>query len=296
MKYKIPNSVISVCAGLPGPASAIGITTDGFWVESQVLPPGAPEAVTDRQEIPNGSGDFTLATHAVSQLNGNFQSHASWLFTNTDAQAVWLGEQSLLNQMNGSEEGGQARAGSILAFTLTEPVDYAISGSFDISALQPGGTRAELFGSLINLDGSPAPIPTTWDELQFAENFTEPMFTPTLTWKGGDGLGGDLGGTNQLTGQLLPGSYEFQMGSRIDNGLGGSGSSTFALALTPSEVLLLRTVVAAAACPMPVRPWLCWAWRSPRSVASTAGSNTKPPPLNFPKKKPVFERTGFLFM
>ena len=80
--------------------------------------------------ITPGQNAYDFNTSA--SLNGaTSSSMASWAFTNDKKQAVFSGSASLYNQGDPVVYGTLARAATSVRFTLTETVDYAISGTFN---------------------------------------------------------------------------------------------------------------------------------------------------------------------
>ena len=204
---------------------AIGITIDTLsFVESYAL---SPNGTAGQKYIstPTGSGNFVLNTTASSTRNGSARSDASWSFDNMATQATWRSSQTLSDQVQANYDGfsSSARAQSVLNFTLTEAVNYSISGLLG-GVLQAGAT-AEYFGNLVNGFGSPAPIPSTWQEDELLTASTQ-VFGTLLAWSGNE--------TGSLTGQLLPGTYAFAMTGDTRNGLGGNGQGSFRFTMTPT--------------------------------------------------------------
>ena len=202
-------------------ACAIGITSNGYAIETYAQAANAtPDS--DITFYPTGPASFTAGSTSTSSGAPGVVAtvNANYNFTNTSTQASYSGLTNMQNQ--GTEPfSSSARDLGQYFFTLTEEVDYSISGFLNVLATTRGNTTAEMRVELRNQD-------TLF-----------PYFSQDIVNAGFPGLA-NLGNnvfTGSLTGTLVAGNYIFASSSDLRNGFGGTAFSQFLLTLTPDSVV-----------------------------------------------------------
>ena len=175
----------------------------------------------DRFDFPDGDPSFITVAASTSPINQRTTiSASSWNFTNTADQAVWSGQQTLINDGAVAGFSSYASVSGAFRFLLYESVNYSVTGDLRVNLGE--GAQASTFAWIekrnLEMDGR-------WDDVYQERDLLAAPF--------GSIQFGDSAQFGTSTGVLDPGSYYLSFASWIRDGEGGSGYGNFAFTFTP---------------------------------------------------------------
>ena len=212
---KIVTLITALGLALSGRLLAIGITIEPSYPgQSTSYAQGVNESAWEgSSSYDHITNQFPLETSAVGTNDTTFASQAT-TFENTDLQAVFSFSSSQLVNRTDSYYG-QTYTGVYFYFTLTEDVNYAISGTF--------------FGELPTNTTVPAGIATA--SVLLGQDYSPWLYTSSLNSSGPGAFSLDVATAQAgtATGTLAAGTYQFNIGDNLYYGGSGTGSYSFVL-------------------------------------------------------------------